>query len=115
MSWVYLVGAILFEVVGTLSLRVAATGTRRMYAVVLAGYVASFVLLSLVLHEGVGIGVAYGIWTAVGVALTAVLSRWLFSEPLTRLMLLGIALIAGLQGYRDYTEQVRYRLVPGIW
>ena len=24
-------------------------------------------------------------------------------------------LIAGLQGYRDYTEQVRYRLVPGIW
>jgi protein-S-isoprenylcysteine O-methyltransferase Ste14 len=24
-------------------------------------------------------------------------------------------LIAGLQGYRDYAEQVRYRLVPGIW
>jgi protein-S-isoprenylcysteine O-methyltransferase Ste14 len=24
-------------------------------------------------------------------------------------------LIAGLQGYRDYVEQVRYRLVPGIW
>ena len=24
-------------------------------------------------------------------------------------------LIAGLQGYRNYAEQVRYRLVPGIW
>jgi protein-S-isoprenylcysteine O-methyltransferase Ste14 len=25
------------------------------------------------------------------------------------------ALIAGLPGYADYTAQVRYRLVPGIW
>lgn len=94
MSWVYLVSAILTEVLGTVSLRVAATGSRRWYALVLAGYVASFVLLSLALHEGVGIGVAYGIWTSVGVALTALLSRWLFAEPLTRTMLLGIALIA---------------------
>ena len=25
------------------------------------------------------------------------------------------ALIAGLPGYADYTTQVRYRLVPGLW
>jgi protein-S-isoprenylcysteine O-methyltransferase Ste14 len=25
------------------------------------------------------------------------------------------ALIAGLPGYADYTEHVRYRLIPGIW
>ena len=93
MSWVYLIGAILLEVVGTLSLRAAASGLRRWYALVLVGYVASFVLLSLALGEGLGIGVAYGIWTAVGVALTAVLSKLLFDEPLTRLMLLGITLI----------------------
>jgi len=92
-SWVYLIGAILLEVVGTLSLRAAASGLRRWYALVLVGYVASFVLLSLALGEGLGIGVAYGIWTAVGVALTAVLSKLLFDEPLTRLMLLGITLI----------------------
>ena len=41
----------------------------------LAGYVVSFVLLARALGEGLGIGVAYGIWTAVGVALTAVLSK----------------------------------------
>ena len=58
------------------------------------GYVASFVLLSLALDAGLGIGVAYGIWTAVGVALTAVASRVLFDEPLTPVMSLGIALIA---------------------
>ena len=42
-----------------------------------------------------GIGVAYGIWTAVGVALTAILSKVLFDEPLTALMVAGITLIIG--------------------
>jgi small multidrug resistance pump len=92
-SWLFLAAAILAEVLGTVMLRVAASGRRGWYVVVVAGYVASFVLLSLALHEGLGIGVAYGIWTAVGVALTAVLSRWLFAEPLTRVMTLGITLI----------------------
>ena len=93
MSWVYLLGAILTEVAATLALRVAAAGRRRWYAVVLVGYVASFALLALALREGLGIGVAYGIWAALGVALTAVLSHLLFREPLTRVMALGLALI----------------------
>ncbi len=58
------------------------------------GYVVSFVLLSLALDAGMGIGVAYGIWTAVGVALTAVLSKLLFDEPLTRTMASASPLIA---------------------
>lgn len=95
MTWVFLVGAIVTEVVGTLSLRAAATGRRAWYAVVLVGYVASFVLLARALEEGLGIGVAYGIWTAVGVALTALLSKLLFDEPLTPMMLAGISLIIG--------------------
>ena len=37
---------------------------------------------------------AYGVWTAVGVALTAVLSHVLFDEALTRTMVVGIVLIA---------------------
>ncbi len=93
MSWVYLVAAILIEVAATLSLRVASGGRRTWYAGVVVGYVLSFGLLALALDAGMGIGVAYGIWTAVGVALTAVLSRLLFNEPLTRVMTLGISLI----------------------
>jgi small multidrug resistance pump len=93
MEWLYLSVAILCEVVSTLALRVASAGRPRWYAGVVLGYVASFVLLSRALHEGLGIGVAYGIWTAVGVALTAVLSKLLFNETLTRTMLLGILLI----------------------
>ncbi len=40
------------------------------------------------------LGVAYGIWAASGVALTAILARVIFHEPLTRTMALGILLIA---------------------
>jgi small multidrug resistance pump len=94
-TWAYLAGAILIEVAATLSLRVAANGRRTWYVGVVVGYVISFALLSLALDAGMGIGVAYGIWTAVGVAFTAVLSKVLFDEPLTPVMGLGIALIVG--------------------
>jgi small multidrug resistance pump len=93
-EWLYLSAAIVIEVGSTLSLRVASAGRHRWYVAVVLGYVTSFVLLSLALHEGMGIGVAYGVWTAAGVALTALASRALFDEPLTRVMLAGIALIA---------------------
>lgn len=38
---------------------------------------------------------AYGIWAALGVALTAVVSRVAFKEPLDAVMAAGIALIVG--------------------
>lgn len=36
---------------------------------------------------------AYGIWAATGVALTAVLARLIFDEPLSLTMVFGILLI----------------------
>lgn len=93
MEWIYLTGAIVTEVAAAVSMRVAATGRSSWYAPVLAAYVVAFVLLSLALNEGLGLGVAYGIWAAAGVALTAVASKLLFQEPLTLLMSSGIALI----------------------
>jgi len=95
MQWVFLVLAILSEVSATLCLRTAATGRRAFYAGVAVGYLLAFTLLTLTLAEGLGLGVAYGIWAAAGVALTAVASRLLFDEPLTPLMLGGIGLIVG--------------------
>ncbi|MFC5731425.1 MULTISPECIES: DMT family transporter [Nocardioides] len=94
MQWLLLAGAILFEVLGTLSLRMAATGRRAWYTAVAVGYVAAFAALALALDEGLALGVAYGIWAAVGVALTSIASRVLFKEPLTPLMVAGITLIA---------------------
>ena len=47
------------------------------------------------LYRGMPVGVAYGIWSATGVALTAVLAKILFDEPFTWLMGLGVVAIAG--------------------
>ncbi|NLE97347.1 MAG: multidrug efflux SMR transporter [Propionibacterium sp.] len=95
MSWLWLSAAILAELCGTLSLR-ASEGFRkpRWIVGVVAGYGVAFVFLGLTLAAGMPVGVAYGIWTAVGVALIAVLARAIWQEPLTRRMLVGIALIA---------------------
>lgn len=94
MAWAYLAVAICCELAATLSLRMAVDNAR-WYAAVVPGYLVAFVFLSFALAEGMPLGVAYGIWTAAGVALAAVLSRLLFREPLTPLMGAGIVLIAG--------------------
>lgn len=96
MSWLALLGGIFVEVLSTLGLR-ASDGfrKRRWIAPVLVGYVVSFTLVWLALHLGMPVGIAYGVWSACGVALVAVLARVLFAEPLTWPMLAGIALIIG--------------------
>lgn len=91
-NWLLLAGAIVTEVTGSLCLK-GALSYPALFIVVVIGYVASFVFLSLVLRRGMPLGVAYGIWGAIGVALTAVLSAALFHEPLTPVMIAGIVLI----------------------
>jgi len=94
MMWLTLAGAILVEVCATLSLR-ASDGFRKKIwiAPMLIGYLISFTLLSVTLSLGMPVGVAYGVWSAAGVALIAVIARALFKEPLTPLMMAGIGLI----------------------
>ena len=92
--WWALTGAILVEVVATLSLRASDGFRKKAWLVpVIAGYVVSFYLLWLSLSLGMPVGIAYGVWTACGVALVAILARFLFAEPLTLTMGAGIALI----------------------
>lgn len=94
MMWLALAGAILVEVVATLSLRASDGFRKKAWIVPVAlGYVASFYLLWVSLSLGMPVGVAYGVWTACGVALVAIIARFVFSEPLTWLMGAGIALI----------------------
>lgn len=93
-KWLLLITAILTEVSATLSLR-AALDHPAWYIVVVGGYLAAFTALSFVLREGMGLGVAYGIWGATGVVLTAVFATFLFGDPLTATMGIGIALVIG--------------------
>lgn len=89
-----LVGAILAEVTGSLSLK-GALDLPALYALVVIAYVSAFTLLALVLRTGMPLGVAYGIWGASGVALTAILSLIVFGEPLSLIMALGIIVVIG--------------------
>lgn len=92
--WLALAGAIIFEVTGTMSLRASEGFKKRAWIIpVVASYVVAFSLLSVVLSLGMPVGIAYGIWAAVGVALTAIIGRLIFKEPLTWIMGIGIVLI----------------------
>ncbi|WP_430515466.1 DMT family transporter [Actinomyces oris] len=91
-AWPALGGAIVSEVSATLALR-QALNQPGFYVMVGIGYALAFIFLSLTLKAGMPLGVAYGIWGALGVVLTAVLSMLVFGEPITVLVALGIALI----------------------
>ena len=107
--WTLLLAAVACEVTATLSLK-GALDHVWLYVVVVVGYVAAFALLAAVLRAGLPLGVAYGVWAALGVACTALLAAPLFGEPLTVLMGMGLALIvAGILlvelGHRAATER----------
>ena len=93
-KWLLLAGAIVSEVTASLALQ-AAQDHPAWYVVVGVGYVATFSLLGLVLRQGMALGVAYGIWGAMGVALTAIFAAIIFGQPLTLIMILGLVLIIG--------------------
>ena len=111
-KWLFLGGAIVSEVTGSLSLK-AALDHPAWYALMAAGFAGAFVFLSLVLRAGLPLGVAYGIWGALGVALTALFSALLFGEPLTPVMGAGLVLIIGgvlcIELGRQHAERVRER------
>jgi len=93
-KWALLGAAISVEVAATLSLR-ASQDHSAWLVVVVAGYLGAFVLLTLVLRAGVPVGVAYGIWGAMGTAGTAVLAAVIFDDPFTWPIVAGIVLIIG--------------------
>lgn len=94
MMWLTLAVGIALEVLSTLGLRASDGFRKRVWiAPVVIGYVASFAFISWTLSLGMPVGIAYGVWSASGVALVALLGKALFGEPLTPVMAGGIALI----------------------
>ena len=91
-SWALLVCAIVAEVTGTLSLR-ASQDHAGWLAVVVVGYVVAFAFLAAVLRSGMPVGVAYGVWGALGTAATAVIASVVFGDPLTVPIGIGMVLI----------------------
>ncbi|WP_444961672.1 DMT family transporter [Nocardiopsis sp. M1B1] len=94
MPWLWLAGAIIAEVIATTSLKLSEGFSRPLPSVlVVVGYVGAFLMLSQSLTRGINLGVAYGVWAAVGIALVAMIGTLLFGESLTWVQIGGIALI----------------------
>ena len=93
MNYLYLASAILFEVAATSALRASDGMTRLVPTIVcLIGYAAAFYLLSLTLRT-VPVGVAYAIWSGVGIVLIALIGTFWFKQPIDVAAILGMILI----------------------
>jgi len=91
--WIFLSIAIVSEVIATSCLK-AAEGFTRFWPslVVVVGYLLAFYLLSLTLKT-IPVGIAYAIWSGVGIVLIA-LSGWLFlGQSLDTPAVIGLTLI----------------------
>ena len=92
-NWVYLGLAIVSEVLATASLKSTEGFTRLVPSiVVLVGYSAAFYFLSLTL-DTIPLGVAYAVWSGVGVATITLVSFVLYDQKIDAAGLVGIGLI----------------------
>lgn len=93
MEWLYLSISILAEVTATTALKASNSFTRLLPSlVVVTGYGISFYFLSLAIHR-IPLGVAYAIWSAVGVVLISVAGALLFGQRLSAPVVTGMILI----------------------
>lgn len=93
-AYFLLAGAIVAEVVGTVSLKFAEGFTRVVPSiVVVVGYGVAFFLLAQVLKTGVSIGVVYAIWSGFGVALVALIGALFLGDRMNFLMVTGLVLV----------------------
>ena len=108
-GYLYLGIAIVAEVVATSALKASEGFTRPLPGlVVVLGYGAAFYFLSLVLKT-VPMGVAYAIWSGVGIVLIAAIGWLLMKQPLDLPALLGIGLIvAGVAVIQLFSKTVAH-------
>jgi small multidrug resistance pump len=92
-NWLYLFVAIISETVATSSLK-ASEGFTRFFpsTLVVIGYGAAFYFLSLTLRV-IPVGIAYAIWSGLGVILIALAGWLLFDQKLDTPAIIGMGLI----------------------
>jgi len=93
-AFLYHASAIVCEVIAT-SLLKASDGFRRLWPTVgtIAGYLAAFYLFSMALKT-IPIGVAYAIWSGVGILLISLIGWIIFKQRIDLAAIVGMVLIA---------------------
>lgn len=93
MGWLFLAGAIGFEIAGTICLRLSEGLSRLLPSLaVFPLYGLSFACLALALKT-VPLSVAYAIWSAVGIAVISAVGMTWFREPVSALKIGALVLI----------------------
>lgn len=92
-QWLFLSVAIVSEVVATSALK-ASNGFTQLWPslVVIAGYAIAFFFLSLTLRT-MPVGVAYAIWSGVGILLVTLIAWFVFKQSLDIPAIIGLTLI----------------------
>lgn len=93
MSYLYLAIAILAEVIATTSLKACEEFSKLLPSVaVVVGYCLAFYFLMLSLRT-IPVGIAYAIWSGVGVVIVTLISYLVFRQALDKPALIGMTLI----------------------
>ena len=92
-AWWLLAAAIVFEIAGTVCMRLSDGLTHLTPSVLIfVFYAISFALNSFVVKT-LGLSVVYAVWSGVGTVVTAAIGIWYFREPATALKLASIGLV----------------------
>lgn len=93
MNWIYLAIAIVSEVIATSALKAADGFTRWIPSlIVAAGYASAFYFLSLTLRV-IPLGIAYAVWSGVGIVLVALVGWTVYRQSLDIPSIVGITFI----------------------
>lgn len=93
MTWIYLLVAIFAEIIATSALKASDGFTKAVPATVaVAGYAIAFYLLALTLRS-IPVGIAYAIWSGVGIVGITLIGYFRFGQALDTAGFVGISLI----------------------
>jgi len=96
MPYVFLLGAIAFEVLGTSLLKATDGFTRLLPTVVCLGaYVAAFAALAWAVKHDLPVGVGYAMWSGLGTAAIVAIGVVFLNEPINIQKVAGVLLVIG--------------------
>ena len=93
LGYIYLFFAIIFEVTGTLLLPISKNFTKPAPSIIIIGlYIFSTYLMTFTL-DYFPIGIVYAIWSAMGIAIVAIVSYFVYSQALQWQAIFGLILV----------------------
>ena len=92
-SYIYLFGAVICEVIGTMLLPLSENFTKPLPSIsLLAAYVLAFYLLSFAI-EGIPVAIVYSTWAGLGVLLISIFGNLFYGQVLQWQSILGFIMI----------------------